>query len=273
MTAIDDPPVTKVPDPVVPTIRYVARIDSTNDELMREPLRAAPQSPHVLWAGEQSAGRGRRGRSWISRAGDSAIFSVALERPCSEGAPVLTGFSLAVGVALAEALSGFGCQVGLKWPNDLWRAGCKVGGVLIETRRDRQVERIVVGVGLNLLSPGPLAGPGAGEPIVHPSPPGGLFDPPAATAPVAQIVARCAEAIVAAYGLFVTQGFAAFRERWVRLDALQGAPVQLFDGVNLLAAGEAAGVGDSGELRLRTPQGIRIFVIGDVSLRPAPRPK
>ncbi len=261
-----------------PEIRYVVRVDSTNEELMRDALGVSPRTPHALWAGEQTAGRGRRGRRWVSSPDDSATFSVAIEREVGANAPGLTGLSLAVGVALVEALVPFGCDVTLKWPNDLWRDRRKVGGVLIEARRDRALERIVIGVGLNLVAPDVPDVPdasgtglgGAAASLLHPVTPGGLFDEPVPRERAGEIVAACARAIVEAFAVFGGQGFPGFRERWVRLDALQGTRVELHDGASLLATGVAAGVGDSGELRLRTAEGTRLFMIGDVSLRPAP---
>lgn len=250
---------------VVPPIRTVATVGSTNDELMAAPLRLPPTPPQVLWAETQTNGRGRRGRQWVSRPGDSATFSVAFERCLDDQSRALAGLSLAIGVALAEALAEFDCQLELKWPNDLFAGGCKVGGILIEARRERQLERIVVGVGLNLVAPGEIAAAGAGQPPG--ANPGGLFEQPVAPATVAAIVAHCAAAIVTAYDLFMTSGFGVFRERWMSRDAFRGARVQLHDGARLLAVGEVSGLGEAGELRLTGPEGERQFTIGEVSLR------
>ena len=265
MTAIQHQSATSAPQPAPLSIRTVDSVGSTNDELMATPLRQPPAGPQVLWAHQQTSGHGRRGRQWVSRPGDSLTFSIACERLVDERSRSLAGISLAVGVALAEALEQFDCHLELKWPNDLYCAGRKVGGILVETRRERELERVVFGVGLNLVNPGALAAPTPGEPAA--TAPGGLFERPVAP-PVAQaIVATCAAAVVAAWGEFIANGFAAFRKRWISRDAFRGERVQLHDGARLLAVGEAAGLGDSGELRLIGPEGERLFTIGDVSLR------
>ncbi|MBW6494328.1 MAG: biotin--[acetyl-CoA-carboxylase] ligase [Burkholderiaceae bacterium] len=265
MTAIHLLPTMPANGQVVPPIRTVATVGSTNDELMAAPLRLPPTPPQVLWAETQTKGRGRRGRQWVSRPGDSVTFSVAFERCLDDRSRALAGLSLAIGVALAEALAEFDCHLALKWPNDLFSKGCKVGGILVETRRERQLERIVVGVGLNLVAPGEIAAAGAGQPPG--ANPGGLFAQPVAPATAAAIVAHCAAAIVTAYDLFVASGFGAFRERWMRRNAFRGARVQLHDGARLLAVGEVSGLGEAGELRLTGPEGERQFTIGEVSLR------
>ena len=133
--------------------RHVAEIGSTNDELLAGEFGAEPKRPVVLRADRQVAGRGRRGRRWVSEPGAALTFSVALERRVRPGQAPLAGFSLAVGVALAEALVGDVPDLGLKWPNDLVRAGGKAGGILVETRREGGIERTVAGIGLNLLAP------------------------------------------------------------------------------------------------------------------------
>ena len=112
--------------------------------------------PCLLVAEVQTSGRGRQGRVWHSSAGLSLTFSLAL--PLNP--PEWSGLSLAVGVALAEALDPLAAdaapRIGLKWPNDLWLLegpgrGRKLGGVLIETVAVGERRMAVVGIGLNLL--------------------------------------------------------------------------------------------------------------------------
>jgi BirA family biotin operon repressor/biotin-[acetyl-CoA-carboxylase] ligase len=124
-------------------LRSVTETDSTNSDLL-EASRLDPR-PQLLVAEHQRAGRGRLGRSWSSRAGDSLTFSLAW--PVS--AP-LAGLSLAVGSCLADSLDPEGRALQLKWPNDLWHQQRKLGGILIETAAQGVV---VVGVGLNLSAP------------------------------------------------------------------------------------------------------------------------
>ncbi|HUR23602.1 MAG TPA: biotin--[acetyl-CoA-carboxylase] ligase [Acidimicrobiales bacterium] len=120
-------------------VRWFAELDSTN-RLAADLARAGAPDGVVVGAGHQTAGRGRRGRSWDSRPGASLLVSVIL-RPAP---PLVT---LAAGVAAAEACEAVaGVEVGLKWPNDLLLDGVKLGGILSELVGDAAV----VGLGLNL---------------------------------------------------------------------------------------------------------------------------
>ena len=120
-------------------VRWFAELDSTN-RLAAELARAGAPDGVVVGADHQTAGRGRRGRSWDSRPGASLLVSVIL-RP----SPALV--TLAAGVAAAQACQVVaGVDVGLKWPNDLLLDGAKLGGILSELVGDAAV----VGLGLNL---------------------------------------------------------------------------------------------------------------------------
>src|SRR5687767_15853605 len=108
-------------------VRVVERCTSTND------LALKAQSPVLLAAEEQTAGRGRRGRRWHSAPGAGLTFSLGrrIRRPARE----LAALSLVAGVAAARALRALGVrQAALKWPNDLLVDGAKLGGILVETR-------------------------------------------------------------------------------------------------------------------------------------------
>src|SRR5260221_9567590 len=122
---------------------------STNTVLAQ---RAAAGAPHgtVLACEHQSAGRGRRGHSWVSVVGGSLAFSILWRFP--RGAGALGGLSLAVAVGAAKALERLGtCGVGVKWPNDLYCEGCKLGGILIESSGDiLGPSAVIVGVGINV---------------------------------------------------------------------------------------------------------------------------
>ena len=110
----------------------------------------ADYSGHTLFAEQQTAGRGRRGRTWVSPLGRN-IYSSTVWR-FSAGASGLSGLSLAVGVAIVKALEALGYKgVGLKWPNDLLWQGKKLGGILIEISGDAAGPcHVVVGIGLNV---------------------------------------------------------------------------------------------------------------------------
>ena len=118
--------------PTLPTftVEVVPSIDSTSSELMRR-ARDGLVDPVLLVTEEQTAGRGRMGKGWHSRPGQSLTFSLALPLAPADW----SGLSLAVGVSLAESLHP---DVRLKWPNDLWLQERKLGGILVETAGRRR---------------------------------------------------------------------------------------------------------------------------------------
>jgi BirA family transcriptional regulator, biotin operon repressor / biotin---[acetyl-CoA-carboxylase] ligase len=142
-------------------------VDSTMDEAHRLAQDGAPSGTVVL-ADVQRAGRGRAGKSWVSRAGDGVWFTL-VEREVSLDA--LQVLSLRIGMGLAEALAPLANgRIWLKWPNDLllgpigaarpaWSQLGKVAGILVEARwREQLVEWVAIGVGVNLRAPESLPG-------------------------------------------------------------------------------------------------------------------
>ena len=143
------------------SVEVLTEIDSTNTELMRR-ARAGTLSPTLLVALSQTAGRGRRGKAWVSAPGDSLTFSLGLPLAPADW----SGLSLAVGVSLADSLHP---EVRLKWPNDLWWRGRKLGGILVETANQGTGRCAVVGVGLNLTTPVLPEMPATDMPAVPPA--------------------------------------------------------------------------------------------------------
>jgi len=245
--------------------------------------RNADYQPCLLVAEQQTHGRGRQGRSWQSQPGASLTFSLAIPLAPADW----SGFSLAVGVALAEALDPAGARdatgssparpwIGIKWPNDLWLmppagaagSGRKLGGLLIETVSAGALKLAVVGVGLNVL---PMCldeeQATSGFACVH------ELD---ATATAPSVLARVALPLVEALQQFARNGLAGFAERFAARDVLRG--LQVVAGV--AAGGEAGaaaadggisgvadGVATNGALRLITADGLREVISGEVSVR------
>ncbi len=247
--------------PLVPGfgVEIADEIDSTNTELMRR-ARAGRCAPVLLAAERQTAGRGRLGRAWHSAtradAGDGASLTFSLGLPLAP--PDWSGLSLAVGVAVAEALDpGRRVPIGLKWPNDLWVRDCKLGGILIETAlsSERPAARcLVIGVGLNV---GARAAQDLG------TPPAWIRQwQPDASAP--GLLHALAEPLVRAVLHFGEHGFAPFAARFAERDALRGREVRLSDGT----VGRCEGVGPAGGLRLRTADGLQTVTSAEVSVRP-----
>jgi BirA family biotin operon repressor/biotin-[acetyl-CoA-carboxylase] ligase len=236
-------------------VEVVHETGSTNADLLsRAPMLAAPV---LLVAENQSAGRGRAGRSWLSSSGGSLTFSLAWH--FAGGLPRLSGLPLAVGVALAETLGRLGVPVQLKWPNDLLKDGNKLAGILIETQAAPSGGVwAVIGVGLNLVMPAELERQ-IGRPVAD-------------AAWLARmdrnaLAAALLDGLAAMLREFDQAGFAPFCARWNLRHAWQGQTVRIIDQGEVLHEGLAAGVDDGGRLLLDTAGGRVTIVAGDVSLR------
>ena len=236
-------------------VEVVDETGSTNADLLARAASLA--GPLLLVAENQTAGRGRAGRSWLSSPEGSLTFSLAWR---FEGGPqTLIGLPLAIGVALAETLAGLGVQVQLKWPNDVLKDGDKLAGILVETQSAPGGGIwAVTGIGLNLLMPDEmearLGRSAAGVPWL-------------ARMERDALVAALLDGLAAALREFAARGFAAFSARWNLRHAWQGETVVLLDAGKVVQEGLAAGVDDSGRLLLDTADGRVPVLAGDVSLR------
>ncbi len=232
-------------------------LDSTNSELLRRDTPAAGCT--VLLAERQTGGRGRRGRSWTSPLAAHVYLSLA--RRFSGGLARLGGLSLVAGVAVAEGLRDLGlAEIRLKWPNDLVVQGRKLGGLLVEGGGEAGGPvRAVIGLELNVRMPAQQAAT-IDQPWLDLAQ--ALPTPVSRNAAVSAVLAR----LLPALELFDAQGLAPFLPRYAALDALHGkhVVVRLDDGEVL---GIADGIANDGALRLRTPQGLRDFHAGEVSVR------
>ena len=249
-----------VPELPTFTVEVLPSIDSTSSELMRR-ARDGLVEPVLLAAEEQTAGRGRMGKGWHSKAGQSLTFSLALPLAPADW----SGLSLAVGVSLAESLHA---DVRLKWPNDLWLQERKLGGILVETAGSGEgasaPRTVVIGVGVNIARPETSAvqSPAApGSPVAMP--PAGLSEVRVGVT-TGETLALVAPALVRDVLRFGHEGFAAFAQRFARRDALRGRAVRLSDGTE----GSADGVDAQGALRVQTAQGLRTVHSAEVSVRP-----
>ena len=231
--------------------------------------RQADLQPCLLVAEHQTGGRGRQGRVWHASPGASLTFSLALPLAPRDW----SGLSLAVGVALADALDPLGPndagappRIGIKWPNDLWlldaaaarsSVGRKLGGVLIETVAAGSRRLAVIGVGLNVL---PLDADASSATSGF-----ACLQELDAEVRAPAVLARVALPLVAALQQFERDGFAAFAARFAARDLLHGRAVRTTppDAVD----GIAAGVSPNGGLLVRTTDGVRTIVSGEVSVR------
>lgn len=256
------------------TVEVVEETGSTNADLTQACRSAGwvegwvegDERSQVRVAYRQTAGRGRQGRPWQGQAG--LTFSVAM--PLALPPARLSGLSLAVGLALAEALEdvnpALGTRVGLKWPNDLQIDGRKLAGILIESVPARPGALwAVIGIGLNLVRDARMEA-ALGRPLagVAEALPG--FDP--AHHPT-EILGAVLNRLAAMRAVFLAEGFAPMAARWSARDAFRDEPVRLLHDGTLLAEGLARGVDGDGHLLLETADGLQRIASGEVSLRGA----
>lgn len=231
--------------------------DSTNAVLLARAEAGAPSGTVVI-AEEQTAGRGRRGRTWFASPGDSLTFSL-LWRFAPGTAPA--GLSLAVGVAVARVLREVGAgETALKWPNDILRDGRKLGGILVELVPGAP-HAAVIGIGINLRLPAAMpedvrtasaAILAAGDTIDA----NGLY-------------AALLGELLATLETFAARGFAAIRPEWLAHHAYQDARVTLSSDFGPPRKGICRGVDSDGALLLEVDGRVERILSGEVSLRPA----
>ncbi|HEY2395798.1 MAG TPA: biotin--[acetyl-CoA-carboxylase] ligase [Rudaea sp.] len=235
------------------------QVDSTSSKLLR---RAALDSGDLLacCAESQSAGRGRRGRQWRSPLGGNLYFS--LLKRFDHGMGASSGLSLAVGIAVVDALADCGVSgVGLKWPNDVLARGRKLAGVLIELGGEFLGPcHAVIGIGINLRLPAPVAA-AIDQPAIDIATLTGA-EPPSRNRLAGRLLARLVETL----DRFGSAGFAVFRDEYARHDLLAGQLIRVHDAGGALD-GTGAGVDERGALRVRHAGGVRLCDSADVSVR------
>ena len=238
-------------------LRVFLAVDSTNTRMV-----AAAQSSTVdgcVWLAElQTAGRGRRGRRWLTPFARNIALTLGFA--ADQSPSQLGGLSLAVGLAVAHLLQSEGAgDAAVKWPNDIYIGDAKVGGVLIEVVTRAAACDCIIGIGLNLDLP-ENARTGIDQKVTDLKAQGinpnrNLF--------AAALVSR----VVDAANRFKQEGFAPMRTAYDALHLCHGKPVHVIQG-NQTHTGQALGVTATGALRVRSGGQTREFTGGEVSLRP-----
>ena len=231
---------------------WVASTGSTNKDLASEARDGATQG-RVLLASEQTQGRGRLDRSWVSPAGKSLAISVILE-PTPDFSR-WGWLSLLAGLAVHEAVAKHAPHLTgleLKWPNDVLISGKKICGILSERVEHAAGPRAIVGIGLNLT-------------LQH-------FELPTTSATslslqgidveASRLAADILNAFERHYQAWQAQG--SLRETYEARCASVGAQLEIVLGPGDSVRGTGAGVDDLGHLRVTTAAGERTFVVGDV---------
>jgi BirA family transcriptional regulator, biotin operon repressor / biotin---[acetyl-CoA-carboxylase] ligase len=233
---------------------FYETVGSTNDEARRL-ARAGAAEGTVVWALQQTAGRGRRGRLWTSPLGNLyASFVLRPDYPPKKASQLGFVVALAVGDALRAVISA-GDRIAYKWPNDILVGDRKIGGVLIETEIGEGGGFIVlvVGVGINLAS-----APAATE--LPATSVAALGREPPAPGTMLELLASQLDAWLRRWR---TAGFAPIRSAWLAEAALLGLPIRVrLDGSEL--HGRFRDIDGEGVLLLETADGVRHISAGEV---------
>jgi BirA family transcriptional regulator, biotin operon repressor / biotin---[acetyl-CoA-carboxylase] ligase len=243
------------------------QLESTNSTLLaRSDL--PPGRADVLLAEVQSAGRGRRGRSWLATPGGALCLSLGWT--FGQMPRDLASLGLVVGVCALQALREHlpeavlaRTPLQLKWPNDLLCDGRKLGGILIDLRAEAGGPGfVVIGIGLNVAldeaSAARIAGTGTAACDLR-----SLDVSPLLRNQIAASLIQC---LLKGLVLFEQEGLNPFREPWQRADALRGRAVNVTT-VQDTTRGLARGIDLDGALLVETAHGLVRFVSGEVSVR------
>jgi len=237
---------------------YFDEIPSTNAFLLQ--YTEELQCGDICIAEFQSAGRGRRGRKWVSPYGSHLYFSMFWHLPL--GMSQAMGLSLVVACSLVSVLQQLGADnIGVKWPNDIYFENRKLAGVLIEmTGTADSGCNLVIGIGVN---------------IAMPQQQGELIEQP--WSDLRQVISDPDKTLLALtlqqqlrkdLKLFEQSGLAVFTERWHAADIYLGREVRLLVG-NESVSGCYQGIDTQGGVVLDTADGLQHFVGGEISLRQA----
>ncbi|MCP4471438.1 MAG: biotin--[acetyl-CoA-carboxylase] ligase [Gammaproteobacteria bacterium] len=236
---------------------YRTETESTNADVLQHHARHGREVVAVCET--QSAGRGRRGRQWLSPFARNIYCTVGISRnlpPARQGL-----LSIVAGLALCRSLRAqTGLAVSLKWPNDLLLGGGKLGGILIESRaHPGGGDFFAIGFGLNVFM-------SADELAEIEAPATSLAQHLEAGLDRSEILLATFAAVVDAIRAFELDGIEQLIDDFSRFDAFHEAVVEVVSAERRIA-GVNRGISADGQLRLETEQGIELHSSAEISLR------
>ena len=248
---------------ILDRLDVVLSVDSTN-RYVRTLADSEPDSVHVCLTEVQTAGRGRRGRSWVAPFASGICMSLGWQ--FDEAPPTFSALSLAVGVAAVRAFERCGVHdVGLKWPNDMVWQNRKLGGILIEMQGESAgPAHVVIGVGINMRMPAAVRLQLAEHQAVIIADVHEILRERTPQRNV--LVAALIEELISMLQVFAERGFAPFADQWRSLDVLAHSNVKILNGTDS-TLGIARSVDDDGALLVEVNGELRRFVSGEVSVR------
>ncbi|MGZ8191976.1 MAG: bifunctional biotin--[acetyl-CoA-carboxylase] ligase/biotin operon repressor BirA [Methylobacter sp.] len=235
------------------------QINSTNSYLVECAQKGAP-SGFICLAEHQTAGKGRRGRHWVSPYGSNIYLSI-LWRYQQGGPAVISGLSLAVGIAVIRALKQHNINdINLKWPNDIYSRGKKLGGILVEVSGETDGPcTAVIGLGLNL-----FLSETESEAITQ-----AWTDLSKITGQNKlsrnKLAGTLLNHLLPVIAGFESAGLKIYLDEWREYDCLKGKLVTIFL-ANQQLEGRVEGIDNTGMLLLKRPDGtVQAFASGEVS--------
>ena len=241
-------------------MRYLGTTGSTNDIALAWATEGAPDLS-IVFADEQTSGRGRRGRKWHTPAGSALAVSAILRPREAEKEPFhIAHFSGLGALAACDALGKAGLRAQIKWPNDVLVKRRKLAGVLAEAVWTGQdVDSIIIGIGMNVLR----ASVPPEDPLLFPATSiegeGGATDRP-------QLLHDLLAALVALRGTVGTPDFVA---AWDAALAFKQESVRIWGDEGESLTGTVEGLETDGSLRLTLADGsVQSVNFGEVRLRP-----
>ena len=257
-------------------LERVAQTKSTNDDLLKRWRAGELIDPVARIAHQQTAGKGRAGRTWLAKPGDSICFSLAF--PFKRKPAELTGLSLLVGLAVISGIAQaydldeatlYRAGLRLKWPNDLLLNNAKLGGILIEGGQAKTGDPtwMIVGIGMNLRNADEIESSLGGDSDLKV----GALDqllPPQSTPPdVEYLWLKLIAALEHHLSEFDQYGFGMYQEEWKTWDAYLDQTVCLSGAGKEPIYGIAQGIDQAGALLLRQANQTIAIHAGDISLR------
>lgn len=267
MAALDEQ---RIRDGLTPTTqRLLAGLDvfesigSTNTYLA-ELETPPPGQVRVAIADEQTAGRGRQNKEWVSPPGSGLYQSLAYS--VASARSDFSALTLALGVGVLDALRQFTpAEIKLKWPNDLVADDCKLGGLLTETRIANGKLLVIAGIGINVrMDEATRAASRSGwaqQGIALEHLEGDLADRN-------ELASAVTNEITSVFVGYEESGFEAFADAWRSVDWLRGRTISIESPASRVT-GSAAGVTDDGALLVETDNGVIPVSSGTVVLEPA----
>ncbi|MHB8624319.1 MAG: bifunctional biotin--[acetyl-CoA-carboxylase] ligase/biotin operon repressor BirA [Sulfuricaulis sp.] len=241
-------------------LHVLDEVDSTNRRLAEYVASTKNVNGATCLAEAQLHGRGRRGRAWVATPYRNLMLSMAWRFP--GGSNIISGLSLAAGVAVLQALEEYGVtDARLKWPNDVLWDGRKLAGLLADVQGEAAgPTAVILGVGVN----GYIGGDDAKrieQPWVD------LRNITGDTVDRNRLAALVIRQLQLMFQVFAEKGFAPFRAQWQARHFYHDRPVRLIQGERLFL-GTVEGVDENGGLIIRHAKSRQVFHSGEISMRP-----